>query len=221
MGGCRRPRDPGCARRSKKKVCLFASLVLPRPEAANLKSCPGWGAGDRAPRDSPSFPAGPLLQRQAWEGGQGGQPLCPALRWAPPTGAGRGAAREDTRLGRAAVGAGGTPVPRRLSRQPSIWRGCPLHAYCAHAGGPPRAGGAPEPRAPPRPRPSLPGPRPLFPRAGAPGHIRLCACKLCFRNRRWGASLVGNRVFSLPLPSVTCRRLFLRGAGSPRFVCQQ
>lgn len=164
MGGCRRLRDPGCARRSKKKVCLFASLVLPRPEAANLKSCPGWGAGDPAPRGSPSFPAVPLLQRQAWEGGQGSQALCPALCRAPPTGAGRGAARETP------AGAGGC----RRRRHSRFHAGLPvrppfgqaflcaptvrtLGAHCAQGAL----------RGPQRPRPSLPGTAPLFPRASA------------------------------------------------------
>lgn len=158
---------------------------------------------------------------------------------APPGSAdwgGPGRSPRDTRLGRAAVGAGCTPGSTRacppalhLARLSSArllcacggptvrTRGDPL---CARGGPIARRGrsGAPGPQ---RPRPSLSRPAPLFPRAGAQGHIRLCACKLCFSNRLWGASLVGNRVFSLRLPSVTCRRLFLRGAGSPRFVCQQ
>lgn len=207
-------------------------VCLPRsPWARGGKSVRAAPAGARTigrPETVHLFLPSPYLQRQAWEGGQGGQPLCPALRWAPPPGAGRGAARETPGRGGRLFGAGcthGTRVQRRLSRPPAIWRGVRLRAYCAHAGRPPRAGGSPDPPtpAPPlsRPRPSLPGPRPLFLRAGAPGHIRRYACKLCLSNRPWGASLVGNRVLPLPLPSVTCRRLFLRGAGSPRFVCQQ
>lgn len=193
MGGCRRPRDPGCARRSKKKVCLFASLVLPLPEAANLKSCPGWGAGDPAPRGSPSFPAVPLLLRQAWEGGQGGQALCPALRRAPPTGAGRGAARETPGWGGRLSAPAAPPVPRGLARPPSIWPGFPLRAYCAHAGGllcaregthcahagdPLRAGGVPEPRAPSGQDPPFPALRPCS-RGRAPRVTSGCVLANC------------------------------------------
>lgn len=206
-------------------VCLPCS-----PWARGGKYVRAAAAGARTigrPETAHLFLPSPYLQRQAWEGGQGGQPLCPALRWAPPPGAGRGAARETPGRGGRLFGAGGTRVQLRLSRPPSIWRGVSLHAYCAHAGGPPRAGGwlsgSPLPSRPATlAATTLPSP-PSAPvlRAGAPGHIRRYACKLCLSNRLWGASLVGNRVLTLPLPSVTCRRLFLRGAGSPRFVCQQ
>lgn len=75
-GECRRSWDADCASRSEKKVCLFASLILFRPRV-NVKSCPCPGAGDSAPRNSPSFSAIRPFRREAREGRQR---LCPAGR---------------------------------------------------------------------------------------------------------------------------------------------
>lgn len=152
------------------------------PWARGGKSVRAAAAGARAigrPETAHLFLPSPYLQRQAWEGGQGGQPLCPALRWAPPPGAGRGAALETPGRGGRLFGAGGTRVQLRLSRPPSIWRGVRLRACCAHARGPPRTGGSPDP---PTPRPAtlaaatLPSrPSAPVPEGGRPGsHQAVC-----------------------------------------------
>lgn len=117
-----------------------------------------------------------------------------------PTGAGPGAACGDP-AGRAALLAGGVPFLLHLSRQTSLWRGFPLCAYCARARRAPCAHRG-------RPGASAPAARTLLslafrpfsegrPSEGRPGCV---TCKPCFRNRLWGAPVVGNRVFPLFYP---------------------
>lgn len=91
---------PGDQRR--KFACLPPSFSL-GPRRQICKSCPGWGAGDRAPRDSPSFPAVPLFA-ETGVGGRAGRPA--ALSRAPLCSAdwgGPGRSPRDTRPGRAAI----------------------------------------------------------------------------------------------------------------------
>jgi hypothetical protein len=93
-----------------------------------------------------------------------------------------------------APGAHGVPFPLRLSRPPGVGPGFPLRASCAHCAFL-RTGGAV-------------GPAPLdqttVPRVRAWTATRTrCAYKGSFRNRFWGAALVGSRGFpdSYPRPA--------------------
>ena len=76
----------------------------------------------------------------------------------------------------------------------TFWGGFPLCAYCARTQSSLRAqGGALESSL----LPLYSGSCFLlfFLGAAAQDQIRFCTCKPCFRNRLWGASLVGKRVF--------------------------
>lgn len=174
---------PRLGREIEKESCLFASLVLPRREGANLKSCPGWSAGAGArvlesPETAHLSLRSPFCRSRRGREGSRFVPRATGLR---RLGRARGGGCRGAARGTPAM-AGDTPAPRRLSSLPSVRRGFPLRAYCAHAGCPLRAGGRSAARA--LGAATLPRrPLPLFP--GAPGRIRLC-----FRNRFWGASLV-------------------------------
>lgn len=192
-GGMPQTAGPRLGQEIEKESLLACLSSCPSAPGCKSKELPRLGRGRLGAQEQPIFSCGPPFA----EAGVGGRT---AVLSRGPLGSadwgGPGRSPRDTRLGRAAVGVSRTPVPRRLSSPPSIWRDFLLRAYCAHAGCPLRAGGrsaAPAPGAATLPR----RPLPLFPRAGAPGQIRLCACKLCFRNRFWGTSLFGNRVFPL------------------------
>lgn len=177
---------------------------------------PPSGAGAPAPRNSPSFPAVSVFRREVWEGraGKAAALSCAQLdvrrlgSGAQPAGDPPGAGG----AGRRALGAGRSPFASSFP-PPCFRLGSSLRAYCARAasslahrgrsGAPPGRLGSWAPSA--------------FPRDAAPGQTWLCTCKLCFRNRPWGASLVGGRVFpssARPQPSVTCRRLCPAVAGA-------
>lgn len=196
------------------------SLLVCRSHSLSGCGAESSGAGYSAPRNSPSFPAAPFSRREACEGRAG---KAAALSRAQLDARWRGAGAQSAgdRAGAGSSRRGRHPLSLHLSRPPSIWLGFLLRAYCArrvptaHRG---RSGAAA------RPAPILPSRPRLFLGMAAPGQTWLWTCKLCFRNRLWGASLVGNRVFpccTQPLSSVTCRRPFPRGAGSPSFVRQQ
>lgn len=205
--------DRGTRAEPRDRKRKFACLSHP-PQAGGADR---WRSRARATLrpQQPIFSCRPLFPG----GGPGAPPLCPARGWTCADW-GPGRSPRDARRGLAVLGAGGRPLSLHLSRPPSIRLGFPLRAYGASAVCSLRTGGALEPPAE-RSDPPFPA---LFPAAAAPDPIGLCARQRCFRNRLWGASLVGSRVFpssTRRLPSVTRRRLCPRGGGNPRSVRQQ
>lgn len=185
------------------------------------------------------FPGLPRFSgRRRGREGQGREPLCPVRcctralcglgrARAHPAGTPPGRAASEPWHGPAADPAlGGRSIPLRFyfSRLPALRRDFPLRAYCARTPGSLHAGGALG--APPRQLgPCLPNPPARFPRGRRPGWDQ-AVCLLTASGISSGMPsclAIGVSPSSTqPLSSVTCRRrLFLRGAGSPRFVCQQ
>lgn len=204
--------------RKRKFACLSLSFsISPRGKSKEL---PHSGAGDAAPQNSPSFPAVPLFP----EGGTGGERR-EGSRFVPgaalPAGMGWGAACGRPGRGPRLSAPAASPFRLRLSRPPSIWQGFPLarllcarRARCTQGAlwSPDR--GCSEPRFP----------APLL-RSGRPGSGLVEYFVNCVSGIRSGVPpwlAVGfSPCSNQPLPSVTCRRFFPRGAGSPHFVRQQ
>lgn len=125
--------------------------------------------------------------------------------------------------------AGGSPRRRHsLSASPfppdlPLERLYPVRLLCARAELLARTGGALEPP-PLQPAPSCPQPSAPFLRGGRPRADQV----VLLANRASGIGCgvplwlaTGFSPCSTLLPLVTCHRLFPRGAGSPRFACQQ
>lgn len=202
--------------RDRKRKLARLSLSFSLSLRGKSKELPHSGAGDSAPRNSPSVPAVPLSRGEAWEERAG---KAADLSRLPPCRRGWAGARPagdpaGARGSHHPLSSSSFPPALHLARLFLARLLCARRAHCTQGAlWSPDPGGS-EPRFPaPLPRGGRPG-------SGLAEYFVNCVSGIRSGVPPWLA--VGfSPCPTQPLPSVTCRRFFPRRAGSPRFVRQQ